>query len=86
MKLSKEQIIRNLRDIIEFNFNIDLKGFHESVELFDNGIGLNSLQIIKLLTIISKQYDIKIKSNIISKNKFSNLDKISDFIIEEGMK
>lgn len=80
--LNQEEIKSRIKTIIveDLDASISMEEIQDSVSLYDDGLGLDSIAIINLIVLIEKKFGISINENEISARLFSNINTLAEFI------
>ncbi len=80
--MEKEKIIYKLKEIInkDLDLDIEMDEIEENVSLFEDGIGLDSIAIVDLITKIEEHFKITIDEDDLNTKLFSSLNNLSEFI------
>lgn len=80
--MKNEEIVDLLKGIIanDLDINISEEELDENISLFEDGIGLDSIAVVHLITRIEKQFEIQINDNEISTKDFKSLTVLSKLI------
>lgn len=78
----KEKIIADLKKIIsnDLDVNIKMDEIDENISLFEDGLGLDSIAVVDLITKIEDHFKISIDDDDLNTKLFSSLIKLSEFI------
>lgn len=79
MNDTNEKIINQLKQIIaeELDVNINVEDIDENASLFEDGIGLDSVVIVELITLIEKHFDFQLSEDELNMELFQNLRTIA---------
>ncbi len=77
-----DQIIHQLKQIIaeELDVNIHADDIDEKASLFEEGLGLDSVVIVELITLIEKHFDFQFSEDELNMELFQNLQTIAQGI------
>jgi acyl carrier protein len=75
VKAKVKEIISNDLDV-----NIAIEDIDDTVPLYDEGLGLDSIAIINFIVLVEKRFDINFSESEISSQLFSNVSNLSQFI------
>ena len=75
VKAKVKEIISNDLDV-----NIAIEDIDDTVPLYDEGLGLDSIAIINFIVLVEKRFDINFSESEISSQLFSNVSNLSQHI------
>ncbi len=77
-----EHIVDRLKQIIAGKLDVNLKKeeIDETVSLFEDGLGLDSIAIVELIVNIEKEFEISIQDDELNAGLFRSLVVLADFI------
>lgn len=80
-----EHIVDRLKGIIAGKLDVNLKkeDIDETVSLFEDGLGLDSIAIVELIVNIEKEFDIAIQDDELNAGLFRSLNVLGEFIGEK---
>lgn len=76
VKLKLKEIVLNDLDV-----NIESQQIDDTVSLYDDGIGLDSIAIINFIVLVEERFNISFDENEISARVFSNIQSLGEFIL-----
>ena len=76
VKLKRKEIVLNDLDV-----NIESQQIDDTVSLYDDGIGLDSIAIINFIVLVEERFNISFDENEISARVFSNIQSLGEFIL-----
>lgn len=85
--IKEEQIISDLKNIVEETFKIDTTNISADTKLFDGGLSLNSIQMIELTISIERFYNKQFDETLLIEDNFRDfitLAKIINNYINDG--
>lgn len=76
------EIIARLKQIIveELDVNLKLEEIDETVSLFEDGIGLDSVAIMDFVTLIEERFGFQFSDSELNIDSFRNLQILANFI------
>lgn len=80
MKVTREEILETLKDILINNLNISLKPeeIDENETLFEGGFELDSVDMLEIVAGVDEKYDIALTNE--DREYFVSLNKLADYI------
>lgn len=78
VKLKLKEIVLNDLDV-----NIEAQEIDDTVSLYDDGIGLDSIAIINFIVLVEERFNISFEENEISARLFSNIQSLGEFILSK---
>ncbi|OLT59304.1 acyl carrier protein [Moorena bouillonii] len=80
--LNSETVVKQLKEIIatEVDANLELEDIDENASLFEDGLGLDSLAIMQLITSIERHFWLRFTDDDISPDNFEDLTILSELI------
>ena len=80
-----EHIVDRLKGIIAGKLDVNLKkeDIDETVSLFEDGLGLDSIAIVELIVNIEKEFGIAIQDDELNAGLFRSLNVLAGFIGEK---
>ena len=80
-----EAIVNQLKDIIvnQLDVNLTYDEIDETVSLFEDGLGLDSIAIVNLIVSIEKKFSIKIPDDELNADLFANLTVLAEFVTQK---
>lgn len=75
-------IVNQLKKLIaeELDVNLQAEEIDETVSLFEDGLGLDSIAIVELIALIEKHFSIELADSELNLESFSNLNVLADCI------
>ncbi|MCP4155347.1 MAG: acyl carrier protein [bacterium] len=77
-----DEIVNQLKDILVNKLDVNLKHeeIKEDMSLYEGGIGLDSIAIVRLVVAIEKQFSIEIEDDELNADLFKNMHYLAEFI------
>lgn len=77
-----EQIKGKLKEIIVNDLDTDIliEDIQEDISLYEDGIGLDSINIVNLIVLIEDRFNIEFGDQEINTSMFSNINNLAAFI------
>ncbi|NES18194.1 MAG: acyl carrier protein [Symploca sp. SIO3E6] len=77
-----QNVIQKLKEVMadELDINLTAAEIDESVTLFEDGLGLDSVVIVELISLVEKNFDIEFSDSELNLENFSNLTVLAEFI------
>jgi acyl carrier protein len=77
-----ENLIGQLKTIIaeELDVNLKVEEIDENASLFEEGLGLDSVTLVELISLVEKQLNIQFSESELNPESFSTLKVLADFI------
>lgn len=78
-------IVSQLKVIIaeELDVNLEQEEIDETVSLFEDGLGLDSIAVVELIALIEKHFKIEFADSDLNLESFSNLNVLADSIAQK---
>ena len=64
----------------ELDLNLDLDTIDENASLFEDGLSVDSLGIVELISILEEKFNIQFEENDLSPEYFSNLTSLANLV------
>jgi acyl carrier protein len=80
-----ETIVNQLKTLIAEELDVNLKPeeIDQTVSLFEDGLGLDSIAVVELIALIEKQFKIEFADSELNLESFSNLNVLADCIAQK---
>ena len=77
-----ESLVNQLKTIMagELDVNLKVEDIDENASLFEDGLGLDSIAIVELISLVEQHFDFQFSDNELTPESFSNLNVLADFI------
>ncbi|MFM6180523.1 MAG: acyl carrier protein [Dolichospermum sp.] len=78
-------IVNRLKTILDQELDINLKEekIDETVSLFEGGLGLDSIAMVELISLVEKHFNIQFSDSELNLESFSNLNVLADCIAQK---
>ena len=75
-------IVNQLKTIMaeELDVNLKVDEIDENVSLLEDGLGLDSIAIVELITLVEQHFDFQFSDSDLTPDSFSSLNVLADFI------
>jgi acyl carrier protein len=80
--MSQETVINRLKDIIsqELDANITREEIGNDTPLFEEGLGLDSVVLVELISLVEKEFGIKFSDDELRPESFSTVKVLADVV------
>jgi acyl carrier protein len=80
--MSSEQVVERIKKIVveDLDVNLTYDDLDETVPLFEEGLGLDSVVLVELISFIEKRFDIQLQDDVLNTEAFKNLQSIARVI------
>ncbi|MFL6293462.1 MAG: acyl carrier protein [Thermoanaerobaculia bacterium] len=77
-----EQVVERIKKIVveDLDVNLTYDDLDETVPLFEEGLGLDSVVLVELISFIEKRFDIQLQDDVLNTEAFKNLQSIARVI------
>jgi acyl carrier protein len=81
--MNREQLVASLKDQIieQLNLQVSAADIKANEPLFNEGLGLDSIDALELIVLLQQKYSIKMANAEDGPKVFQSIDTIADFII-----
>ena len=83
MAVTREQVLESIREIIRTDLKFSGMDIAEGLELVGGGLGLDSLDLLMLVTGIEKRYGHKIPQKKLNRDTMGTVGRFADFAFAE---
>jgi acyl carrier protein len=75
-------LVNQLKTIMaeELDVNLNVEEIDENASLFEDGLGLDSIAIVELISLVEQHFDFQFSDTDLTPEYFSNLNVLADFI------
>lgn len=80
-----ETLVYQLKTIIagELDVNLKVEDIDENTSLFEDGLGLDSIAIVELISLVEQHFDFQFSDSELIPETFSNLNVLADFVLSK---
>ncbi|MFL6198924.1 MAG: acyl carrier protein [Thermoanaerobaculia bacterium] len=80
--MMSEQVVERIKKIVveDLDVNLTYDDLDETVPLFEEGLGLDSVVLVELISFIEKRFDIQLQDDVLNTEAFKNLQSIARVI------
>ncbi|MGD1911193.1 MAG: acyl carrier protein [Rivularia sp. (in: cyanobacteria)] len=80
-----EVVVNRLKQIIaqELDTNLTAEEINESASLFEDGLGLDSIATVELISLIEKHFEIEFSDSELNPEYFENLTILAEFVVNK---
>jgi len=82
MSMTADQVLEELRRIIveDLDVDVDRQDLTPTVPLFENGLGLDSVVLVELISCIEKRFDVMVPDDMLTVETFKDLQSVAGVI------
>jgi len=75
-------LVNQLKTIMaeELDVNLNVEEIDENASLFEDGLGLDSIAIVELISLVEQHFDFQFSDTDLTPEYFSNLNVLADFM------
>jgi acyl carrier protein len=79
-----EQVVERIKRIVveDLDVNLSYEDLDETVPLFEEGLGLDSVVLVELISFIEKRFNIELGDDALNMETFKNLQSVAQVIGE----
>jgi acyl carrier protein len=79
-----EQVVERIKRIVveDLDVNLSYEELDETVPLFEEGLGLDSVVLVELISFIEKRFNIELGDDALNMETFKNLQSVAQVIGE----
>jgi len=83
--MSSEQVIEKIKRIVveDLDVNLNYEDLDESVPLFEEGLGLDSVVLVELISFIEKRFNIQLGNEALNMDTFKNLRSVAQVVSQQ---
>ncbi len=80
--MSSEQVIEKIKRIVveDLDVNLSYDDLDETVPLFEEGLGLDSVVLVELISFIEKRFNIQLGDEALNMDTFKNLRSVAQVV------
>ncbi|MBW8876575.1 MAG: acyl carrier protein [Acidobacteria bacterium] len=85
MEMTSDQVLERVKRIVveDLDVNLGYDDLDETVPLFEEGLGLDSVIVVELISFIEKRFDIELGDDALNMETFKDLRSIARVIREQ---
>ena len=83
--MQAEQVVEKIKQIVveDLDTNLTYEDLDETVPLFEEGLGLDSVVLVELISFIEKRFHIEMGDEALNMETFKNLQSVARVICEQ---
>jgi len=83
--MSSEQVIEKIKRIVVEDLDVNLKydDLDETTPLFEEGLGLDSVVLVELISFIEKRFNIQLGDEALNMDTFKNLRSVAQVVSQQ---
>lgn len=83
--MNKSEVVDRIKELVasELDVNLKVAEIGEDDSLFEDGLGLDSVEIVEFITILEDCFGVQFSDLDLTKELFRNISTIADFIVEK---
>jgi acyl carrier protein len=83
--MTSEQVVEKVKRIVveDLDVNLAYKDLDETVPLFEDGLGLDSVVLVELISFVEKRFNIELGDEALNMETFKNLQSVARVICEQ---
>lgn len=83
--MQSEQVVEKIKQIVveDLDVNLTYEDLDETVPLFEEGLGLDSVVLVELISFIEKRFQIEMGDEALNMETFKNLQSVARVICEQ---
>ncbi len=80
--MTSEQVVERIKKIVveDLDVNLAYEDLDETVPLFEEGLGLDSVVLVELISFIEKRFNIELGDQALNMETFQNLQSVARVI------
>jgi acyl carrier protein len=80
--MTSEQVVEKIKRIVveDLDVNLTYADLDETVPLFEDGLGLDSVVLVELISFIEKRFNIELRDEALNMETFQNLRSVARVI------
>ena len=84
--MNKSKVVDQIKELIadELDVNLSVAEIGENDSFFEDGLGLDSVEIIEFITILEDRFKIQFSDMDLTKEMFRSISTIADFVVEQA--
>jgi acyl carrier protein len=82
--MNSEQVIEQLKRIVveDLDVNLRYEDLNETVPLFEDGLGFDSVVVVELVNFIERRFKIELQEEALNMETFKNLQSVARVVCE----
>jgi acyl carrier protein len=83
--MTSDQVVEQIKRIVVEDLDVSLtyEELDETVPLFEEGLGLDSVALVELISFIEKRFGIELQDDLLTAEAFQNLRSVAALIGEQ---
>lgn len=83
--MSDQVVLDRIKRIVveDLDLNLSYEDLDETVPLFEEGLGLDSVILVELISFIEKRFNIELGDEVLNMEAFKNLQSVAQVIREQ---
>ena len=83
--MNKSEVVEQIKALIagELDVNLTVAEIGENDSLFEDGLGLDSVEIVEFITVLEDRFDVQFSDMDLTKEMFQSISTIADFVVEQ---
>jgi acyl carrier protein len=83
--MTSDQVVEQVKRIVveDLDVNLSYEELDETVPLFEEGLGLDSVVLVELISFIEKRFGIELREDTLTAETFVNLRSVAAVISEQ---
>jgi acyl carrier protein len=80
-----DEVLEGIKRIVaeDLDLNLAYENIDETVPLFEEGLALDSVILVELISFIEKRFDIELSDDVLNMDTFKNLQSVARVIREQ---
>jgi acyl carrier protein len=80
--MTSDQVLEGLKSIIaeDLDVAVNLQDLTPTVPLFENGLGLDSVVLVELISCVEKRFDVTVPDDLLTVETFQDLQSVARVI------
>lgn len=81
----QNEVMEGIKRIVaeDLDLNLPYSSIDETVPLFEDGLALDSVILVELISFIEKRFDIRLSDDVLNMDTFKNLQSVAQVIREQ---
>lgn len=83
--MNKSEVVDQIKGLIanELDVNLKVEEIGENDSLFEEGLGLDSVEIVEFITVLEDHFKIEFSDMDLTREMFRSISTIADFVTEQ---